>query len=176
MRVLKDELYLQGDPSVSRQSGLKVARFRNHLRFNLHCKHHNVTPVSLRLKSSVKGSAADTILRKAEKSLLNVRIGQTISKLKRFEHEKDRLSDLVYGDNSALSSETKDKIKEHHEFTQLREHQKVKERQQAKFAKVAEQTKKAPKPSISSECISKWVRNCSKRILSDPELSVLAKG
>ena len=67
-------------------------------------------------------------------------------------------------------------IKEHHEFAQLREHEKVKERQQAKFAKVAELSKKTSKPSISSECISKWVRNCSKRILSDPELSVLAKG
>ena len=28
----------------------KVARFRNHLRFSLHGKHHHVTPVSLRLK------------------------------------------------------------------------------------------------------------------------------
>ena len=158
------------------QSGLKVARYKNHLRFNLHCKHHSVTPVSLRLKSSVKGSAADTILRKAEKSLLNVRIGQTISKLKHFEQEKSRLSDLVYDDNSALPSEVKDKIKEHHEFVQLKEHEKVKERQQAKYAKIAEQSKKPVKPSISSECISKWVRNCSQRILSDPELSVLAKG
>ena len=30
--------------------------------------------------------------------------------------------------------------------------------------------------SLSSDCISKWVKNCSDRLLSDPELKVLAKG
>ena len=30
--------------------------------------------------------------------------------------------------------------------------------------------------NIAWNCISKWVKNCSDRILSDPELSVLAKG
>lgn len=30
--------------------------------------------------------------------------------------------------------------------------------------------------SIATECMSRWVTNCSKRILNDPELSVLQKG
>ncbi|XP_070550371.1 uncharacterized protein [Ptychodera flava] len=30
--------------------------------------------------------------------------------------------------------------------------------------------------SISSDCINKWVKNCSSRVLTDTELSVLAKG
>ena len=33
-----------------------------------------------------------------------------------------------------------------------------------------------PNKSIANECISKWVKNCSDRILNDPELHVLAKG
>ena len=105
-----------------------------------------------------------------------MRIGQTVGKLQHIEKEKSRLSELVYGEGSALPSEVRDKIKEHHEFVQLKEHQKVKERQQAKYAKAAEKSQKESKPSISSECISKWVRNCSSRLLNDPELSVLAKG
>ena len=30
--------------------------------------------------------------------------------------------------------------------------------------------------TLAQECISRWVKNCSDRILSDPELSVLKKG
>ena len=55
-------------------TGLKIARYRNHLRFNLHCKHNSVIPTSVKLKSSVGGSKAEAILRRAEKCLLNVRI------------------------------------------------------------------------------------------------------
>ena len=45
-------------------------------RFNFHCKYHNVIPVSLKLNSCVKGEEANKVLRKAKRSLLNVRIGQ----------------------------------------------------------------------------------------------------
>ena len=59
----------------------KSARFRNHLHFNLHCKHQGVVPVSLKLKSSVKGITAERILERAQRQLVSERIGQTISTL-----------------------------------------------------------------------------------------------
>ena len=60
---------------------LKHATFKNHLRFNLRCKHKDVIPVSLRLKTSVTGKQARNIIHKAEKSLLRIRIGQTVNKI-----------------------------------------------------------------------------------------------
>ena len=44
------------------KTAVKVAGCQNHLRFNLPCKHHDVTPTSLRLKSNVTGTKAENIL------------------------------------------------------------------------------------------------------------------
>ena len=51
----------------------KVARFRNHLRFSLHCKHNGAIPVSLRLNSSCGSHQARRVLKRAERALLNTR-------------------------------------------------------------------------------------------------------
>ena len=39
----------------------KLARNWNHLRFNLHCIHHEVKQVTLRLYTNVQGASADKI-------------------------------------------------------------------------------------------------------------------
>ena len=68
------------------------------------------------------------------------------------------------------------------ERAQLKEHELSKQRQQNKFARLAEKKTKAEEKlrqsrnNIASDCISKWVKNCSSRLLNDTELSVLAKG
>ena len=53
-----------------------LARYKNHLHFTLHCKHKNVFPVSLKLKTTVKGKTANRIIEKAQLALLNERIKQ----------------------------------------------------------------------------------------------------
>ena len=160
------------------KTGKKIARYRNHLRFSLHCKHQNITPTSLRLSSPIKGNKADNILRKAERSLLNVRIGQTVNKLDDLTVEKSRFENVI---NTAkdIPENVKAEVKSRCERAQLLEHELSKTRQQ-KFARLVERNKESNTPkngsNIASDCISKWVKNCSDRILSDPELSVLAKG
>ena len=72
-------------------TALKLARHRNHLRFNLHCKHHGVTPISLRLHTNIQGKHADNIIKRAERSLLGVRIGQTVEKVKNLVKKYDTL-------------------------------------------------------------------------------------
>ncbi|XP_072025331.1 uncharacterized protein [Amphiura filiformis] len=66
------------------------------------------------------------------------------------------------------------------ELSQLKEHELSKRRQQQKFTRLVERkseinTQKKGN-NIASECISKWVKNCSDRLLNDSELSVLVKG
>ncbi|XP_077986089.1 uncharacterized protein LOC144440576 [Glandiceps talaboti] len=153
---------------------IKIARYRNHLRFNLHCKHHNVTPKSLQLKSTVKGDKANSILKRSEKQLLNVRIGQNVHKLNLLNKDKvDAESRIAESLPEDVATETRSRCQR----SQIREHDTSKKRQQAKFAHLADKDRKDQvKTNLASECISKWVKNCSDRILSDPEFSVLAKG
>lgn len=95
----------------------KIARFRNHLHFSLHCKHHDVTPVSLKLNSSVKGSQADRILRRAERSLLNVRITDVVRKLDNLNTEqqnsrvrmRDELRPDMYAEMERLVTHAQDR-------------------------------------------------------------------
>ena len=150
----------------------KIARYRNHLRFNLHCKHHNIRPVSLRLSSTVKGEKANQILKRAEKQLTNVRISQTVRKLKFLNSEKDRLDSELSGQLPvSITSEVWSRVKR----SQIKEHELTKERQQYKFTRLVQKNAER-NASIPSECIQKWVKNCSDRLLNDSELSVLAKG
>ena len=56
--------------SILEKTACKISRFRNHLHFSLHCKHHNVIPVSLKLSTTVKGNKEEKILNRTEKALL----------------------------------------------------------------------------------------------------------
>ncbi|XP_068671745.1 uncharacterized protein [Montipora foliosa] len=50
---------------------VKVADYRNHLRFNLRCLHEHVTPCSVKLRSPIPGNGVKKILENAERKLLN---------------------------------------------------------------------------------------------------------
>ena len=54
----------------------KLADNRNHLRFNLRCRQHRVTLISIRLSSNIRGHRAEPIVLKAQNQLLNKRIRQ----------------------------------------------------------------------------------------------------
>ena len=63
--------------------------------------------------------------------------------------------------------------------SQLREHEVTKERQKNKFSgllNTSGMNSNQPTSGLASECMQKWATNCSQRILSDSELSVLKKG
>ena len=69
----------------------KLAGWKNHRRFNTRCLHDNVTPKNLTLRSTVKRVNAATILRKAEKKLLNIRISQCQFTVNKLQDEKEAL-------------------------------------------------------------------------------------
>ena len=76
-------------------SAKKVASWKNHLRFNLHCKHHDIMPTSLRLASNIRGEKAYKIPKWAERALLRVRIGQTVRKLDNLTQKRGKLKQEV---------------------------------------------------------------------------------
>ena len=89
--------------------------------------------------------------------------------------EKHRIDQSL---NAAkIPADIKAEVKSRCEHVQLKEHELSKHRQQQKLVCLVERkndvntTKKGS--NIASECIAKWVKNCSDRLLNDSELSVL---
>ena len=53
---------------------IRTSEYKNHRIFTLRCLHNDLIPVSIKLKSTLKSTRANKILRKAEKDLLQARI------------------------------------------------------------------------------------------------------
>ena len=53
---------------------LRASDYKNHRIFTLRCLHKDLIPVSIKLKSTLKSTKANKILRKAEKDLLQTRV------------------------------------------------------------------------------------------------------
>ena len=64
------------------QLSISRAKYKCHLHFNLHCKHHNVIPKSLKIKSPIDNEEARRLIHKTQKALLNIRISETQQKQK----------------------------------------------------------------------------------------------
>ena len=201
-----------------------LGRYRSHLHFNMHCKHHDVIPKSLKMKPPINSPEARKLVHKVEKSLLNMRISETVSKLKTIKVEARNLLEKL----SVLPTELLDKIKSLNRSREDSEFKKYTENQKKKFAiitntlddflrKKREATHNsqtndaiAPSTSLDNELVSnqseshltsqttintdanqesdhqpipsdeevreKWVKNLSKRPLSEIEKQVLRKG
>ena len=53
---------------------LRASKYRNHRIFTLRCIHNDLVPSSIKLKSTLKSTRANKILRKTEKDLLQARV------------------------------------------------------------------------------------------------------
>ena len=53
---------------------LRASEYKNHRIFTLRCIHNDLVPSSIKLKSTIKSTRANKILRKAEKDLLQARV------------------------------------------------------------------------------------------------------
>ena len=68
-----------------------LAKWRNHLYFNLSCKCYNVEPKSLLGPLVVVGEQADKILKTARRKLLRICIGQTQKNVNTIKAELDKV-------------------------------------------------------------------------------------
>jgi hypothetical protein len=95
------------------------------------------------------------------------------------EEEKCKFDKAI--DDRIEDDQKKEEIHRFIAHAQLKEHDGSKQRQIKKFNSCKQLADKLSKNanknnSIANDCIAKWVKNCSDRILNDPELQVLAKG
>ena len=138
------------------------------------------TPMSLKFKSMVEeGKTTEWILQRAQKTLLIVRIGQINSQLAKLNNERCMLE-------ASLDTCIKDEHKKREVCSFIPKSCDVEpaicKQKQIKMFDILKkkldklvQHKSHIKTSPGSDCISKWVRNCSTWILSDSELKVPAK-
>ena len=154
---------------------LKIANWSNHRIFNIRCLLSGITPSSIKLNSLVRGVKAETILRKAEKRLLDLRVrhcSYTIAKLK-----DDLLSKeaILY---EALSRDTQQAVRQYLERRRNSIFQAVKDKQLDKFAKlVADKHAKTQSQQYENNIDkSRWVINKSNTDLTIDQRTILEKG
>ena len=88
-KELKQEYGEQILQKVRKYEHLSISKAKNnsHLHFNMHCKHHNVIPKSLKIKSPIDNAQARILINKTQKTMLNIRISETIQKQKHLNYE-----------------------------------------------------------------------------------------
>ena len=155
------------------KTSLKLARFRNHLRYNLTCFNNHVIPKYLRLPTpEVKGFRAKNIIFKAERSLLNERIRQNNFTLDVLKGNYRQLESELRG---ILPEEAWVRVQEFVDKGKKAEHDLVKHCQIRKFRKL--QSEKENEENVNKEGEKsrkdKWVVNISSRKLTTSEVSVL---
>ena len=66
-------------------------RYQSHLRFYLQCKHEELTPKGIKIKSQMQNAEAQKIVEEAEKALLNIRIGEVAKRNSLLDKKKEKL-------------------------------------------------------------------------------------
>ena len=160
----------------------KIAAFRNHLHFTLHCKHHDVVPPSLKLKCAMRGRNADTILQRAQRALINERVNEIKRKLEEFEKQRAEADEFLF---TTINHEY-DEIKRWMAHAQEVSFESIRQRQQKKFTRLynkkteADREKNGPIVEVDTKDIeaiqSKWVVNLSDKTLTADEENVLKHG
>ena len=94
MNLFKDLRVQFGQESVHQLRQLehrqkKIARYRNHIVFDLRCRDESVTPPSLSLHVPVPSARAREITRKAEKQLLRERLRVNNNKLQQLQKDQE---------------------------------------------------------------------------------------
>ena len=144
----------------------KLAAFKNHLHFALHCKHHGVFPKSLSLKCSVKEKNANNIIRKAQKGLLNERITWIYGQLQYYERLRTDADEYMF---ASLPGDVYTEVGTWMEVTRKRTYDEFRERQKAKFQLILAKQRKSDEDTLitnvstedKQDLQSKWVVNLS---------------
>ena len=77
------------------QLSRSIGRYKSHVHFNLHCKHNNVIPKSLKITSPINSNNGRNIIHQTERRLLNVRISETLQKKAQLISERNKIIEKI---------------------------------------------------------------------------------
>ena len=158
-----------------------LAKWRNHLHFNLSCKRFNVEPLTILGSSAIKGEQADKILAAARRKLLRVRIGQTKKTVNAIQADLNAARTAF---RFCVDEETYPATLFLLHRKGVRTFERWRDRQKQKLnCLIAEKTITGSRPgsttatrSGAEEATQKWVVNASSRTLTSAENAILTKG
>ena len=108
----------------------KMADFQNHRKFSLRCLSAEIIPVSIKLKSNIRTPKGCSIIKRAERALLNERIRSINNTITMTGIQRDKCKNKL---NAILDKKTMDECLEFIEFIRESRHIKTLERQTIKF-------------------------------------------
>ena len=111
----------------------KMADFQNHRHFSLRCLSKDVTPISVRLKSTIRTPKAKYIIRKAERALLNEGIRSINNSITMFKSLRDTCINQL---ESILDKKTMGKCRGFIEIRRERRHLSTLDQHLSKFKKL----------------------------------------
>ena len=154
------------------QQHLKLARYRNHLRFHLRCRDEKLTPRSLNIKNPINTKNAEDIVKRARMALVKERIRLITNNIKQLNTDIDNKRQ-VFQRTFTLQPDTITDITDHLTQAYEREFTKTKDRHIAKLDKLKA---KANRGTINTTAPENWVHNQSQHHLTQTETQLLAKG
>ena len=113
----------------------KKGRYVGHLHFYLQCKHKELVPKGIKIKAQMNGYEARKILEKAEKALLNIRIGEVVRKNKVLDKKKIEVNEAL---KEKLPERLHNRLMEINEERQKSELEKCRTRQKRKYKNLLE--------------------------------------
>ena len=147
----------------------KLARYKNHVVFNLRCKSSGVVPPCLRVRPPLKTVRAQRIAERASEGFLQERIREAVVKKKRLDDDRKW---IALGLKRRLHQDDFDKVvrmvTQRGEATFV----KTRDKQEEKFARFQNRNE-APRRCRTQEI---WVRNLSSHKLTEEETAVLGRG
>ena len=157
----------------------RIARYKNHVIFNLRCKEQGIIPRSLHVKSPIDTERGKRIASRASEQFVNERLRLTNYRLRQLEDERKWRE---IGLRRAMSQEHFAKIMQMSEETAEYEFNKTKEQQRRKMdrwnKKKDEYTNNRPTnpPEMQRPIDKKWVINLSSHVLTDNQRKALERG
>ena len=111
----------------------KMVDFQNHRHFSLRCLSKDITPTSVRLKSTIRTPKAKYIIKRAERALLNERIRSINNTIAMFENLRDTCINQL---EAILDKEIMEECREFIEIRRERRHLSTLERHLSKFRRL----------------------------------------
>ena len=158
------------------RTGIKYAKYTNHLRFSLRYHQNNLIPKDLCLKNRIKTRRSKQILDRASRQLLQERININHNRRNRLKISIDHQTQHL---KSALHPQHFEDLHNLHNKTYSREMVVTKERHLKKYTTLSTQDQQKQVAELHNQITvdkSKWVVNLSTKTLSPYEKDLPEKG
>ena len=108
-------------------------RYESHLRFSLQCKHTDIIPKSIQVKTGINSNEVRRIVHKTKKAILNIRITEIYQKKKKIQNKIHTKLEVL---KEQISSETVIEVEKYLEERRTQSFESARENQKKKYMKL----------------------------------------